>query len=120
MSIALLIYFAGMFGSIGTVCIFIIIFSCIAMIIFGIMLIVTGYCNNKEDLEYMTAKGNFNKSLAVLIIASAIVCIVPSEKTVYMMLGANIAGKTEIPQKLVDVIDLKLTEILNESKGGSK
>lgn len=53
-------------------------------------------------------------SIIYFFIASFISCFLPSEKTMYLMIGANYLEKSGIPTKVEQVINKKLNEYLLE------
>lgn len=58
----------------------------------------------------------FKKYFWIPCILMIINCFIPSEKTLYMMIGANYLENHKIPDKISSIIDNKLQEYLTEKK----
>lgn len=56
-----------------------------------------------------------NKEYFIAIVLLAIFCVlIPSEKTIYLMVAAHVAGKTDIPNNLMKVIENKLGNMVKD------
>lgn len=111
MELALFIYLAGIVGNIGAVLTTTSIFGCIALFVYLIWQIDD---NNREFEDY---KGSLRNSAIAVFLFAMLSSVVPSEKTMYMML-AGYAGQqalqSETAAKVQKLIDVKLDEFTNE------
>jgi heme/copper-type cytochrome/quinol oxidase subunit 2 len=106
MSIELFLYLIDLIASIG-------IMSCLLFFILIIILIVEliKAFNDDDDEGKFKYSTKLKKYFCILAI---IIMIIPSEKTMYLMLGSNYLKKSDIPQKVELAINKKLDEYLNE------
>lgn len=113
MNAATLIYLISLFDNLG-------IFVAIVTVCFlgaGVAgLIATaayqGIDDDKSIRCFRNAKGFF-----ILSIITGLLCaFIPSEKTMYMMIGARYLQKSNIPSKVEQVINKKLDSYLVEDK----
>ncbi len=86
-----------------------------------ITLIITGlnHAGSYGDDEYkdshLCAFINFiRKNIKWLILLLSVSCIFPSERTMYLMIGANYFKNSNIPPKIELIIEKKLDEYLLE------
>lgn len=105
-----LIYLAPTLTSIKYFLLFFIVIALIGSIIHYNTAVEAYTKGNKEIGKFHDVKDRQAfKTFIVLIIAFV---FLPSEKTMYMMLGAHYLKKSDIPQKLELVINKKLDEYL--------
>lgn len=57
-----------------------------------------------------------NKNYGKLILIYTIAAIIPSEKSMYLMMGANLAKNRDIPSKVEMAIEKKIDGYLNEDE----
>lgn len=66
-------------------------------------------CNSK--LRTLSRINRTRKNLIIIMLISLpFVLLVPSQKTMYAMLATNVIGKSDIPQRVLNIIDDKLKE----------
>ena len=88
----------------------------------GIMLLIVTWIDNSSDEEAVIKFKKWIKSLIFGFTASAFVLIfTPSEKTFYMLAGADVAGQvvdkaSPVLNKTLELIEQKLDEELKEAK----
>lgn len=109
MSIATLIYLAGMFENISVFCVIFIIAFIIVMVIFLINY-GTSY-GSDETLFSLTKKYHFT-TLKVLAFVVILCCIIPSRTTVYLMMGSSYLQNSSLPPKVLSIIENELDDIL--------
>lgn len=54
--------------------------------------------------------------LAVSLVFGATAVFIPSSKTMYMMMATNYAGESQLPEKVLKAIEVKLDEIIGEKE----
>ncbi len=88
------------------------------MILLVIPIVISGVTILIWHIEEIKDKSKPNfwlkSSIVSVFIASFISCFLPSEKTMYLMIGANYLEKSGIPTKVEQVINKKLNEYLLE------
>jgi hypothetical protein len=113
MSIAIMIYLAGVIGNIGlisvVICLFIAFYWCIRHIQ------LMSICNSLDQKNY----DNTRSHIRIFIISFIVAIVTPSEKTMYLMCAASIAKNvSDNPKvintmdKVIKIIDAKLDEEL--------
>lgn len=88
-------------------------------IIFIVICFVNGLsCANDKDkgINVAYAEKQMRESSTWIFFLVIFCVLIPSEKTIYLMVAAHIAGKTDIPSNLVKVIENKLGDMVSEIK----
>ena len=118
MSPALIIYLIELMGNVGLI--IGIIFGVFAVAL--ILLIITVLENdielsadNKKSLE-------FNKMASVatrgLIVSLVLYTIIPSKNSMYLMASANYLNKSDMPHKVLEVLNSKLDQMISTKTEG--
>ena len=109
MELALFVYLAGIIGNVGGFLAFIAITLGVALFVY-----IMAYIMQPE----YSKKWQFNKKyILVPALAGFIATVIPSEKTMYMMLAGYTGQQvlqSETASKVYRVIDAKLDEYINE------
>lgn len=81
------------------------------------IIIAIGFMGTCDDEESTIGYINFiKKYIWIPFLAILISILLPSQKTMYLIMGANALKKSDIPSKVERVIDKKLDEFLVEKK----
>ena len=121
MNLPILIYLADISSGIKdfTGAIAVIFIIVIGIIIFLWMITNDGYNNEKHAevdifLKYLTKKSWI---IAIMLMISI---SIPSQTTIYMMLGSSYLADSKIPSQVSEILDLKLKDVLKELKKENK
>lgn len=117
MNIEKVLYFIGVVSN----------FSVFAKILFGTLIIMTilsivsyAVTFSDDSKEHIIIKRITKYFIITLIVFGFIGSFIPTEKTMYMMLASNVAKKSEIPEKVLKAIEMKLDEYIDDVKNKSK
>lgn len=114
MSIELVLYLIDIFQSINGFAIVGLIFYLFVTIIIIGMHHFAYYDYEKEKATYFL---NILKNKLWIVFLSIFLCIfIPSQKTMYLMLGANFLKNSSLPSKVEMAIEKKIDEYLVEDK----
>lgn len=76
---------------------------------------------NERDKEALKNSINsLKKRIFPFLLVCIISCLIPSQKTMYMMLGANYLQNSTIPPKIMTALELKLDDVIVELKKDKK
>jgi hypothetical protein len=117
MSIEMMFYLASVIVNIGmffTIALFI---SIVLFIILFIGFIVGEYGGQGGVIKL---KQHFFYPVLIFVVSGTFSALFPSEKTMYMIMATHISKKSEIPEKVLKAIELKLDEYIDEVKKVSK
>jgi len=125
MELALLVYGISVLSAINGLLLF--VCFCVAVVIFARII---SYDHNrhayKKDTWEITSKV-IQKYVIIFLVLSSITALIPSQKTMYVMVGAYAAQKVAqspetrtISEKVLKVIEKELDEQINEVKSTSK
>lgn len=120
MELALFVYLAGIVSGIKFILAMIFMLGIFAFIVFCIFIF------NQTDYhkkEFSSFKAVVRNSLVALLVTVFTAALIPSEKTMYLMLagyGAQQSIQSETAAKVLKVIDKKLDEYLQELPSKSK
>ena len=73
-------------------------------------------CN--EDFDDINIKKYLKLSLILLAISVFVGILIPDQKTMYMMASTHYLKKSDIPSKVLEILNHKLDEIIKENKKG--
>ena len=113
----LMIYLAGVSNTVHDLS----IFTTVGMIV-GLVILIGVWSNDDPDEETVIELKKWIKRLFVGFAASVFVLVfVPSEKTLYMLAGADVAGQvadkaSPVLNKTLELIEQKLDEELKETR----
>lgn len=110
MSIEMVLYLIGVLHNLGTFLGITLCMSIVAIIISGSVWFAV--CDSVETVKRL--KGKLLLPVWIFILTGLISLAIPSQKTMYMMLTCNVANKSEIPEKVMKAIELKLDEYIDE------
>ncbi len=83
----------------------------------GMFFISINDWSENSDVEWTdTIFNKIRKYFLIIPVSMFLTCFIPSEKTMYMMIGANVIKSSTIPSKVEEVINKKLDEYLTEEK----
>lgn len=117
MTIANLLYLVDLITNINNVCTFIIIVSTIITIVGSFCWIMTNDNYSKDVNGQITIfMKNAYKKCYIPIIATFIFVIVPSQKTMYLMLGASYLQSSNLPKKVSEALEIKLDDVISQLK----
>lgn len=118
MSIELFLYLADILCNIDCYSGLIVCICAIAFIVIAILNFIIWDMEDYEAYEEFKPRRNkFIKCFSVIfIISSAISIFVPGKKTIYAIGFTHYAKQTDIPRKLLDLINQKLDDALNGEK----
>lgn len=112
MSITTLIYLMGLLSSINyALFVFAIIFL-VMTIVCGILYLSAqdfGEIEEQENLSRKIKKWSIHFVFIVVLMAT-----IPSKKTMWLMLGSSALEKSDIPEKVLIIINKKLDDIIKE------
>lgn len=118
MDLALLVYGISVLSSTGAVLLFLSFIATIVAVFSAI-----GYFTGYYETEINTAKYFWKYSVIVLSIITPILLFIPSEKTMYTMVGAYAVQKVaedpkvqQLSAKVLKVVEDKLDSYIEESK----
>jgi hypothetical protein len=115
MSAALAIYFASVSDLVSKSSSFVIGFSFLFFIVFSMLRFACQDESFNVSQEFKNKINFFIKtSISVVVMSGIVHCIFPTEKTIYMMMGAHYIGKSDVPAKIESAIVKKLDEYLKE------
>lgn len=69
-----------------------------------------------DDKEDKLFKKLFKKFIFPLIILIPLCILIPDKTTMYMMFSLHFINKNDIPDKVLNILNIKLDEIINKSK----
>lgn len=113
MSAELWLYFISILSSIDTS--ISVIFIAGLVICAGVSFAMFVEAPSKETMEFI--KGKLKTLKIYLYILGVIAFLIPSEKTMYAMLATNAMSKSNIPERVMSIIDAKLTELEHHEQG---
>lgn len=117
MNIETVIYLAEIIPSIGAAFFVLTLVSAVAAFV-GIPIcaaIANNIMDEKEEDKFINnSKKNYSRFIKVWLILLFTSCLFPSEKTIYLMLGANYLKTSTLPSKVEMAIEKKIDSYLNE------
>jgi predicted membrane protein len=116
MSIETIIYLAYVIPNIGAL---LTLGSIIFFIVAGIVSLMKRASaeNNQEKIEAANfSKKYFLNNLKWMFLAAIVACFIPSEPTIYLMLGANYLKNSTLPSKVELAIEKKIDSYLADDK----
>jgi len=125
MELALLVYGISVLSAINGL----LFFVCFCLAIMIIAKLVSYDFNRYKDKEelWKTASKVIQKYAIIFLVLSSITVLIPSQKTMYVMVGAYAAQKVAqspetriISEKVLKVIEKELDEQINEVKSTNK
>lgn len=121
MELALLVYGISALSNF----VFFLVFICIFLVIMTLFALASYDCNytdDKKELWTLTSK-TVRKYLVATLILSLVITLIPSQKTMYVMVGAYAAQKVAqapetkvISEKVLKIIEIELDAQVNEVK----
>lgn len=117
MNFELLIYLIDVISSLDSINAFI-LFLVISIGIFFIIAFLFSWFHEDEENNIIKKIPNkiFYRYFILLFFTMFLGVFLPSEKTMYLMIGSHYLSKTEIPFKIEAVINKKLDELLKNEK----
>ena len=113
MSIELVLYIIDILKNISTISGLLMVTS--GLILLSILIILMLVIENDEESEKKLKK--ISRKMFVIFIISTPICIfIPSEKTLYMMVGSKYLKESGIPKKVHELINQKLDKLLEKDK----
>lgn len=109
MSPAFILYLIDLIGNFNVVIVLLLILTIIILLFF-----VVGFLAEYERDDNAKVHPFFSKLIKLFFVLSAISIILPSEKTMYMMVGASYLNNSEVPAKVERIINDKLDEIIKK------
>jgi len=117
MNLAFCLYLTDFIQNIGSVTSAIIILFVLAFIGLCFSDVVTSQGDTPKENEKVCKIIQFYKNkLWILAIAVFINAVIPTQKTMYMMLGASYLQTSNLPAKVSEAIDLKLDSVIADLK----
>lgn len=107
MSAELWLYLISIFGNLREIC----LVGCIALGLGALIMAVLQLALVSEGNDISdTGKGIFKKILVTLCIFCTLGFLMPDEKTMYAMLATNVVKQSDIPERVLNILDAKLSE----------
>ena len=121
MNLTLALYLTDVLISINNIFGFIFIIFMVFTITLSIAFMATrdNYSQEENDIPLSLFKEIYKK-LWVIILCIIPILLIPSKTTMYLMLGSNYLSQTNIPSKVSEALNLKLTDIIEELKNKDK
>lgn len=117
MNIELFLYLTDILGNVQAM---LMIFPGVCFFVFGIFLIALyADCGNEDTQAQFVKKIKELKLYKIfysLLLALLIASIIPTKKTMYLILGANYLKNSELPSKVELLLNKRLDEYLSEEK----
>lgn len=114
MSIELVLYLIEILENIGN---FLSVITVLLLVSFIFCIIASAIMVEIHVVEWHeTTIYKIRNYLWILPFLFLISCFIPSQKTMYMMIGANVIKSSAIPSKVEQAINKKLDEYLSEDK----
>ncbi len=80
------------------------------------------YLHSLDDGEDMlkSLTGKIHLAIKVFLISAIICCLTPSKSTMYLMIGAKYLSSSEIPPKVLNILNERLDQVLASTKKKAK
>lgn len=117
MSLAFFLYLIDVLNNVDDICevIFIPYFLGFSMVLISTFLTTGGFYDDFPEGVKDTIN-SFKKHIWIPIIALLISIIIPTQNTMYMMLGASYLQTSNLPAKVSEALDLKLDAVIADLK----
>src|ERR1700722_20762749 len=113
MSVSFAIYLISLVNNINISFSIITGMATMGLAVSGVGILANSNCND-DDHDLVKSKYYFKNAGIVFIISMFICTVVPSEKTMYLMIGARYLQNSLIPSKVENILNKKLDEYLTE------
>lgn len=120
MNIAISIYLIELLRNINLFLHIILLIGPIGMFIIGIIYISMLYNDPVHEDPAILLTKNILKKYWVILIVGAISTFIPSQKSMYFMLGSKYLSQSNIPSKETEILSLKMDEYILEIKNTLK
>ena len=120
MTLSTWLYLTGLLSNIDMINSILVTLSCFAffiLIIFYFVLYVNEDDSGKNKFKEFVKLLSKKWYLFILYIIFA--CAIPSEKTMYLILGSNYLTSSDVPAKVSKILNLKLDELLADTNKDS-
>lgn len=118
MSLELFLYLVSVLDNIGWLFGILFFVGIISLVLFGLVYMdcVDDYYGDKEDNFKDNTEKVVKKILVFMAIITPLSVFIPSKKTLYAIGLSHYAKQTQIPQKLMDLLNQKLDDALGGEK----
>lgn len=116
MSPALIIYLIELIDNFGTLLAIIFILTMVAIVVLG-MSWYMAWDNDDEDMRHNLKK--WIKIVGTLLAAVSLLgLVIPSKNSMYLMASAHYLNNSDMPHKVLEVLNSKLDEMISTKKEG--
>jgi hypothetical protein len=117
MSLTLLLYLTEVINNINKVLGFALVLYFISLVIFTIINTMSRIIGDDEVNNFtMPLIKKWLSKAWMMIILLFISLFIPTQKTMYMMLGSSYLSNSNIPNQVSEILNLKLNDVLKELK----
>lgn len=121
MGIVTILYLVDFTENISSVCTVLIVFYILAWLLTSCLWAMSqdGYAEEfNKNITILI--GKLYKKLWIFLLAMFFCITLPSQKTIYLMLGASYMQSSNLPKKVSEALELKLDDVISELKDKKK
>lgn len=113
MTLSAWLYIVDVLNSINNMAVIFFIVSGVGLFAFGFASTATIY-SSEDWIEWRKKVKKYSKLIWIPILSLLFFVFLPSEKTMYLMLGSSYLSSTGIPTKVQKALELKLDDVIKD------